>query len=137
MTPTLTAYAAAAISAASVLLGIILKSLIDIWTDARRRRHEDRVRFLADKRAAYAEHHDAGKDMIRTLQQPPDALDRAQCEEALQRLDRSTSALYFIAPWPVLDVTLGQARASRDPDELKRQLTAFVTAARRDLDIDP
>lgn len=45
---------AAVLGVAGVVLGVLIKALIDALTARSRKKREDRLRFVADKRAAYA-----------------------------------------------------------------------------------
>lgn len=157
---------AAAFGAVGVVLGVVLKGVIDALTSRSRNRREDRLRFVADKREAYAAllaacydladvEHESRLLEVRgrrldeqrlTYDSDLDALDadvasnEAAKEAASREVNRACAVVDVLAPAHVVQAVSLLVSRSQHPHLLPRRVeaqNAFVDAARSDLGYAP
>lgn len=153
---------AAVLGVAGVVLGVLVKAMIDALTARSRNMREDRLRFVADKRAAYAEFVAACTDLAdvehrhrehtisgRAMDARTDVADVEIDEynneieanqnarrEAYREVNRTVAIIEMVAPKNVVEAAAIYASRAHHPHLLKRRTdaeAAFVDAARTDL----
>lgn len=153
---------AGVLGVAGVVLGVVLKAVVDALTARSRNMREDRLRFVADKRAAYAEfvaacthladvehrhrEHtirgreiDARTDVIASeLDEYNDEIEANQKarREAYRELNRTVAIIEMVAPRNVVEAAAVYASRAHHPHLLERRTNAeatFIDAARSDL----
>lgn len=153
---------AAVLGVAGVVLGVLIKALIDALTARSRKKREDRLRFVADKRAAYAgfvaactdladvehrhrEHTIKGREIdARTdvtdveIDEYNDEVETNQHarQEAYREVNRTVAIIEMVAPKSVVEAASIYASRAHHPHLLARRTdaeAAFIDAARSDL----
>lgn len=153
---------AAVLGIAGVVLGVLIKALIDSLTARSRNMREDRLRFVADKRAAYAEFVAACTDLAdvehrhrqqtirgREIDARTDVTDveldvynneieanQDARREAYRELNRTVAIIEMVAPKNVVEAAAIYASRAHHPHLLERRTeaeSAFIDSARADL----
>lgn len=156
---------AAVLGVAGVVLGVLAKALIDALAARSRNKREDRLRFVADKRAAYAEFVAACTDLAdvehrhrehtvkgREIDARPDVTDDEINEyndeivansgarrEAYREVNRTVAIIEIVGPKNVVEAAAIYASRAHHPHLLERRTeaeAAFIDAARSDLGQD-
>lgn len=153
---------AAVLGVTGVVLGVLVKALIDALAARFQNKREDRLRFVADKRAAYAEFVAACTDLAdvehrhrehaikgRKIDARIDVTD-AEIDEynneieanrnarrgAYRELNRTVAIIEMVAPKNVVEAAAIYASRAHHPHLLERRAdaeAAFIDAARSDL----
>jgi hypothetical protein len=155
-------WVAAAFGVVGVVLGVALKGVIDALTSRSRNRREDRLRFVADKREAYADllaacydladaEHDSRLLELRgrqldaqrlTYQSDLDAfgaevdMNDAAKATAFGEVNRATAIVDVLAPAKVVEAAALLVSRSQHPHLLPRRVEAqngYIDAVRADL----
>lgn len=153
---------AAVLGVAGVVLGVLIKALIDALAARSRNKRQDRLRFVADKRAAYAEFVAACTDLAdiehrhrehaikgREIDARTDVADaeideynneieanRVARREAYREVNRTVAIIEMVAPKRVVEAAAIYASRAHHPHLLARRAdaeAAFIDAARSDL----
>lgn len=147
---------------AGVIGGVLIKWIIDMISANRTNAREDRLRFIQDKRVAYASlltacaeiadvFHESrrltlkGRILDNEIDRVPEDIDEYNAEldknaqrrdDAYQELNRAYSVVELIAPEDVVSAANLFVSRSHHPHNLDRRLSAekaFVDAVREDL----
>lgn len=153
---------AAILGVAGVVLGVLIKAVVDALTARSRNLREDRLRFVADKRAAYAEFVAACTDLAdvehrcrehtirgRGIDARTDVThaeidefnnelegNQSARREAYREVNRTVAIIEMVAPKTVVETAALYASRAHHPHLLERRTDAessFIDAARTDL----
>lgn len=153
---------AGVLGVAGVVLGVLIKAVVDALTARSRNMREDRLRFVADKRAAYAEFVAACTDLAdvehrhreqtirgREIDARTNVTDSEVDEyndeieanhnarrQAYREVNRTVAIIEMVAPKNVVEAAAIYASRAHHPHLLERRTdaeAAFIDAARFDL----
>ena len=137
-------WVAPAFALAGVVVGIVGKWLSDLLMEQSRREREDHLRFVADKRDAYAKLLAAGRRVrIHHARARADSADADVKARAKARTEAGEA--YAVISIVGSKMTVETARSyfnllvknDASDDEVRQALNTFLVAARRDLGTEP